>query len=147
MIGARYVFLLNAARLSVQQAARCKSFLVDTSPAELSAVNTAKTIANNSINSIGGGLVTLTSTTVFIKVCPFGGGSGSVTTPGPNKPLNGPADTANNAYDCECVLQGIVQPLFPGASSLLGVIPGFNAPMNANVRMDCFFENESNLNQ
>lgn len=147
MIGARYVFLLNAARLSVQQAARCKTFLVDTSATDLSAVNTAKLVAKNSINGIGGGLVTLTSTTVYIRVCPLGGGPASVTTPGANLPLTAPADSANNTYDCECVLQGVVQPLFPGGRSLLGSIPGFNAPINANIHMDCFFESDSNLNQ
>jgi hypothetical protein len=147
MIGVRFLFVLNAARLSVQQAARCKTFLVDTSPTDRSAVNTATTVAQNSINGIGAGLVTLTQTDVYIKVCPLGAGPASVTTPGRNTPLPAAADATANTYNCECILQTVVQPLFPGARSILGGITGFDKPIIANVRMDCFFENETNLNQ
>jgi len=147
MIGLRYVLVMNAARLTVQQAARCKTFLADTSATDRSAVNTANSVAKNSINGIGNGLVTLTSTDVYIKVCPLGAGPGSVTTPGLNKPLTATADTSANTYNCECILNTIVQPLFPDAAGMIGAVPGFNKPMIANVRTDCYFENATNLNQ
>lgn len=147
MIGLRYVLVLNAARLTVQQAARCKTFLLDTSATDRSAVNLANSVAQNSINGIGNGLVTLTKTDVYIKVCPLGAGPAAVTTPGLNKPLPATADTSANTYNCECILNTIVQPLFPGGGSLIGAVPGLNKPINANVRMDCYFENATNLNQ
>lgn len=145
MIGARILFVYNAARLAVTQAARCKTFLANNAP-NFGSVTTAKSIAAQALT--GNGTIQLTKTDVYIKVCPYGGGPATVTTPGPNTPLPAPADTAANSYNCECQLFATVDPLFPGATmSFLGSIPGFNAPIPANVRMDCFFENTTNLNQ
>lgn len=145
-VGMRYIFLLNAARLAVQQAARCKAFLADPSATELSSVHAAKAIATQSVANIGGGMITLTSAQTFIKVCPVGGSRSSVSTPGADTPLSVAADPQKNIYNCEIVLQGVVQPMFPGARSMLGGISGFNSPINTSVRMDCFFENTTNLN-
>lgn len=147
MIGARYMFLLNAAREAAQTAARSKTFLVDTSPTDRSAVHTANASAQVAINAVGGGMVSLTATNTYIKICPNGGGPSAVTTPGANIALSTPADPNNNTYSCEVICTGTIQPLFPGAGSMVGSLPGFNAPMNTTVRSDCFFENVTNLNE
>ena len=147
VLGMRYALLLNAARLAVQQAARAKTFLADTSTTQLSAVDVAAKVANSSVQNIGGNSVSITSVNTFIKVCPLAGGPTQGTSPGANKALTTPANTSTNTYSCEVVILGSVQPLFPGGKSLLGTIPGFNAPIVTNVRSDCFFEGTSNLNQ
>jgi len=147
MVGARYMFLLNAAREAAQSAARAKTFLTDISPTDRSAVHIAQAAAQVAINAIGGGMVSLTSTTTYIKICPNGGGPAAVTTPGANTALSAPADPNNNTYSCEVICSGTIQPLFPGAPSMAGSLQGFNAPIVTTVRSDCFFENVSNLNQ
>jgi Flp pilus assembly protein TadG len=147
ILGMRYTFLLNAARLAAQQAARAKTFLADTSSTDLSAVDLATKVANSSVNNIGGNMVAITSVNTFVKVCPLAGGTTAVTTPGANKALTTPANTSTNTYSCEVVILGSLQPLFPGGKSMLGSIPGFNAPIVTTVRSDCFFESTSNLNQ
>jgi hypothetical protein len=147
LLGMRYALLLNAARLAVQQAARAKTFLADTSSTQLSSVDVAAKVANSSVQNIGGNMVTITSVNTFIKVCPLAGSTTQVTTPGANKALTTPANTGTNTYNCEVVILGSLQPLFPGGKSLLGSIPGFNAPIVTSVRSDCFFESTANLNQ
>lgn len=149
-IGLRYYFLVNGARLAAVQASRARSFLVDVSPTDMSAVNTATAVAKNTVNGIGAGLVTINSINTFIKVCPLGGNETMVTTPGPNKPLAKPADPNANTYNCEVVIDGTIQPIFPKAKSIIGGsggIPGFTDAIQTTVRMDCFFESTSNLNQ
>ncbi len=146
VLGMRYLFLLNATKLAAEQAALAKTFLTDTSATQLSAVDVAAKVAKASVANIGGNSVTITSVNTYIKVCPLAGSSSQVTTPGANLVLSAPANPTSNTYNCEVVVLGSVQPLFPGAS-LLGTIPGFNAPIVTSVRSDCYFENTSNLNQ
>ena len=154
-IGMRYIFLLNAARLAAQMAARSQSFLSDTNatatPPALSAVHNAQNIASMACNQIGGMLgtthgVTLSSTNVYIKVCPLGGKTTSVTQPAANTPLSAAAQPVSYTYNCEVVLTGSIQPLCPGLKSLVGSIPGLNAPYIAYARADYVFENTNNLN-
>ena len=142
----RYLFLVNAARLASYEGARAKTFLVDSSPTQLSAVDIAKQVADSSAQNIGGNGVTITSVNTYIKVCPLGGTTSQVTSPGANTALSAAANTSSNTYTCEVVIVGSLQPLFPG-HSFLGTIPGFNAPIVTRVRSDCYFESTSNLNQ
>lgn len=154
-IGMRYLFLLNAARLAAQSAARSQSFLSDTnpsaSPPALSAVHNAQNVASMACNQIGGMLgsthgVTLSSTNVYIKVCPIGGKTSSYTQPAANTALTSAAQPISYTYNCEVVLTASIQPLCPGMKTFVGSIPGFNTPYITNARADYLFENTNNLN-
>lgn len=156
-IGMRFCFLMNAARLASQSAARAQSFLTDIdplgTPPTLSAVHIAQKVASMACNNIGGKLgptqgVTLNTTSVYIKVCPSGGTEAAYSPqPAVNTALSQPAQPASYTYNCEVILDGTVQPLLPNWSGFLGAnIPGLNAPIRTEARSDCFFENTTNLN-
>jgi hypothetical protein len=141
-LGTRYIFLLNAARLSAQQASRCQTFLSNNP--NPGAVSTALTISKNSVSKIGGNTVTWLQTDTYIYVCPLA--TGTVTTPGANTALTTIPDSTNNSYNCVVKVHGTIQAVFPGWSAMIGNFPGLNADLDAWATGENFFENSSNLN-
>lgn len=140
-LGVRYCFLLNAARLAAQSASQCKSFSVNTSTTDLSAVNLATQVANQSVKGFNG--ITLTTITTQIAICPLAGGAVTRQT----TPLSKAADTNTNSYNIEVLVNGSMKPLVPMPKSILGTVPGLTAPVVTSARSSVFAEFPQGLNQ
>jgi hypothetical protein len=138
--GVRYVFLVNAAHRAALAASQAKSFLVNTSPTDLSAVNLAQQIATQDAAAFTG--ITLTKTNTSIVIAPSNGSTPTRQT----APLAKPADTINNSYDVEVRLVASLQPLIQGSFPAVR-IPGLSAPMTVTTRADVVFENTQGLTQ
>lgn len=137
--GMRYAFLLNAARMSANAAAQCKTFQSDVSTADPSSVTLANTIATNAAKGFNG--ITLSKIKTYIVVCPFSGGQATRQT----TPLTAAAVTTSNSYNMEVVLEGQLQPLISNSKGWFGTIPGLTAPITTSARADCVFENAQGL--
>lgn len=141
-IGIRYVFLVNAARLSVSAGAQCKSFLADVNPpTDISATNAANKIVTQATSAFSG--VSVTKTTCYIVASPLAGG----TVTKQSTPLATAANTNLNAYDFEVVIQGNLQPVLPGGVKWFVQVPGLSVPLATTARADAYFENTQGLTQ
>lgn len=139
--GLRYVPLINATRLAAQAAAQCKTFSSDIDSSNKSAVNTASQVVSQSIAGWRG--ISVQSTSTSIVICNLS--TGSVTRQ--STPLNAPANTSTNAYDCEVSLQATINPLVTMPRGIFGNIPGLTAPIQTKTRSVVVFESAQGLTQ
>jgi hypothetical protein len=140
-IGLRYMFFVNAARLTAASASQSKSFLTNVSSTQLSAVNDANLIAKQSVQGFSG--VTLNTITTQIVVCNFS--SGAITRQ--TTALVQAADTSANSYNIEILMNGQINPFITVPKGVLGSVPGLTAPFVITVRAAMFAENPQGLNQ
>ena len=140
-LGVRYVFLVNAARAAASAAAQCKSFQVDVSPTDKSAVNISNQLVAQTVNTFTG--IKLQKTTVSIVICNLS--NQNITSQ--LTALTKPADTSANLYDVEVAVQGQIQPLFTMPGNIFGPIPGLSAPLSTTARSLAMFENTQGLTQ
>lgn len=141
-LGVRYAFFLNAARLAATAASQSKSYLVDYSTTQPSAVNLAKVVATQSVKGFSG--ISLTTVTTQIAICPLAG----TTVTRQTTPLAKPADTSVNNYNIEVIISGQIHPLIPVPNSkYLANVPGLTGPVSTSARVSVFAENPQGLNQ
>lgn len=132
-VGLRYGFFMNAAREAVHEASRAKSFQVDISPVEKSAVHRAQDEAITATGMFSE--IRLDSVTTNIVITDLT--TKAVTRR--NLPLSQPANTSLYLYQIESVLGGRVSPLITFNSGVLGHIPGFteDVPVSVVAREFC----------
>lgn len=140
-MGLAYMPMVNATRLAAQAAAQCKSFQTNVDSADLSAVNTANQIVNQSTTCWS--QVSVQKITTSIVICNYS--SKAVTRQ--QTPLSQPANTTTNAYNCEVLAQGTIQPLFRLPQAIFGSVPGLSAPIQTSTRSLVVFENTQGLTQ
>jgi len=140
-LGMRYALLTSAVHSAACLGSRCQTFLVNTSPTSLSAVNMATQTAQNAAKTWSG--ITITQVNTYIAICPVSGGA--VTRQ--STALTSPANSSTNAYNFEVVLQAQLQPLITDKNYWLVNIPGLTGPLTTSARSDFFFENTQGLTQ
>jgi hypothetical protein len=141
-IGIRYALFAYAARLAASAGSQCSTFLVDANPPkDLSAVNVATQVANQTANAFSG--IKLTNVACYIVSAPLAGGSATRQ----SAPLANPADTSSYSYNFEVALQGQLNPLVYSKYSGFISIPGLGAPIATTARASVFFESTQGLNQ
>lgn len=140
-IGIRYTFLLAAAREAVHQAARAKSFRTNIDAGNLSAMNISRDEANRVAEKFSEVGIDSVSTNIVITDII------TQTVSRRSLPLTAPADTANNLYEIEIVVQGRINPLITFNTGALPGIPGLSVPMPVTIAAREFCEFPQGLNQ
>ena len=138
----RYTYLTSMSRDAAHEAAKAKSFLVDSSPTQPSATNAAQTWINMVKNNFQGVVVdTLTTNIVITDI-------GTQTVTRQTLPLAAPADTAQNLYAIETVVTGRCFPIINfGGSKWFPAVPGLSGPMSVTVSSQEMCENTQGLTQ
>ena len=138
----RYTFLLAASRDAAMSASLARTFGTNPSSTELSAKNAATAAAQTEASAWSE--VTVTSVTTNIVITKLS--TGIVTRQ--STPLSTPADTVNNAYQIETIVNGTTNPILRfSSSSFWGNIPGLTAPVPVSITSRAYFENPQGLNQ
>jgi hypothetical protein len=141
IITVRYGFFWNACRQAAQQAAKCPTFQNDSSQG-ISSVNTADKVASMSADSFNG-IAIVNPVHVYILRRDVAAGT-STQNPDRTK-LAAAADTDNNIYEVQVVLNGLIAPLVPVSS--LGNIPGLTSPFPVTVSAQYSCEVPQGLDQ
>lgn len=137
----RYTFMVAASRDAAHAAGRAKSYMSNLTPEDPSAMNladsygrrTAASFAEISVDSITTRLLITNLTTRAVTVR--------------TTPLTSPADTSENLYEYETVINGRINPLVPFYAGPFAGIPGLSAPVQVNVASRSFCENPQGLTQ
>ena len=139
----RFGFFWNACREAAQQAAKCQTFLLNSSVGP-SACNTASTWAQTASSSFTG-ITLVQPVNVYILSTNVISG---VQTKNPSwTPLPVAADTTNNIYDIQVELNGQIAPLIAFSQSYFGNVPGLTVPFSITVRSQYTSEVPQGLNQ
>jgi hypothetical protein len=140
----RFGFFWNACRESAQTAARCQTFLANTTGGGPSACSTADSMATSATQAFSG--LILTQVNVYILATNV---TTQATTKNPSRqPLANAADVTQNLYYIQVELIGQIQPLitFP-ITGWVGNVPGLTAPFPITVRSQYSAEVPQGLNQ
>ncbi len=154
-MGMNYLFAVNTVRMAAQQGARAQTFknnlTIYQNPANVfagsrtvySTVNTVKNVINNGTGSAGGASVTYWQ--CYIEQCSLN--SGTISTPGNETSLAGPADPTQYTYDVQVVANCTLNPLFIGNMGFFPSVPGLNAPWTTQICQEATFETYAGLDQ
>lgn len=136
----RYTFFVAAARDGVHAAARSKTFLMNPSSSQLSAINTAPPAVALTANSFTEISISNVATRILET---------NITTRQVRRytsPLTAPADSSINLYELETVVTGQINPLLT-VNSYFPMIPGLTAPVPVVVAAREYCEYPQGLNQ
>jgi Flp pilus assembly protein TadG len=136
----RYGFLLAASRDAAHMAAAARTFQTNSSSSDLSACNVASGQAALTASKFTN--VTVNSVTTNIVIIALS--NNAVTRR--STPLSAPADTTNNLYGIEVVVNGTIAPLIAGNPNFPR-IPGLSGPITLSVTSQEISENPQGLNQ
>lgn len=137
----RYTFLVSAVRDGVHAAAHAKTFLINPSPTNLSAVNTAPLAVSQTASAFSE--IQVTSVQTRILATNIASKQLTVYT----SPLTQAADDASNLYEIEIVVQGAINPLINLNIGILPAIPGLTASVPVTLAAREFCEYPQGLNQ
>lgn len=137
----RYTFFVSAVRDGVHAAAQAKTYLINSSATNQSAVNIAPASVATTANAFSEISVNNVQTVIVetrlsdLRVMRY------------SAPLSAPADQAAYLYEIETVVQGTINPLMNMNIGILPPIPGLTAGVPVTVAAREYCEFPEGLNQ
>ena len=132
--------IASAARVAALKAARAQTYTTNTSATQLSAVNTATSIAAG----FSGGNVNIPASGVTISALqvPVAGGAPQQITPGAAFSV----DTSTYTYQIQVTVTGTVTPIVLLGSNIFGNVQGLTIPLTVTTSSTASLENPDALN-